>query len=229
MNARIQVEHPVTEAVTGVDIVAAQIAIAAAPGLRLARANPARGYAIECRINAEDPAHDSPRARGWSAARWPQATASASTRTSQRARVPPYYDSLLGKIIAHGRDRAEAWRACGPRGERHASTASPPTLHSMPTSRRPEFSPAASIPVISGLLERFRARQGEPWLISSWSRLRCATATSACGGRRHRHRPDPGIAPIMDRVGFQAIDFTPPRTWAWRCATSARTPGSESG
>ena len=59
MNARIQVEHPVTEAVTGVDLVAEQIAIAEGAGLRLARPTSAlRGCAIECRINAEDPARD---------------------------------------------------------------------------------------------------------------------------------------------------------------------------
>ena len=59
MNARIQVEHPVTEAVTGVDLVAEQIAIAGGEGLRLAQADiRAQGCAIECRINAEDPAND---------------------------------------------------------------------------------------------------------------------------------------------------------------------------
>jgi acetyl-CoA carboxylase biotin carboxylase subunit len=111
MNARIQVEHPVTEAVSGVDIVAAQIAIAAGQGLRLARGESWRdGCAIECRINAEDPARDFAPSPGLvRAARWPQGEGvRVDTHVESGTTVPPFYDSLLGKIIAHGRDRAQA-------------------------------------------------------------------------------------------------------------------------
>jgi acetyl-CoA carboxylase biotin carboxylase subunit len=111
MNARIQVEHPVTEAVSGVDIVATQIAIASGGGLRLARGESWRdGCAIECRINAEDPARDfAPSPGTVRLARWPDGEGiRIDTHIESGARVPPYYDSLLGKIIAHGRDRAQA-------------------------------------------------------------------------------------------------------------------------
>ncbi len=111
MNARIQVEHPVTEAVSGVDIVAAQIAIASGDGLRLARGEAWReGCAIECRINAEDPARDfAPSPGVIRAVRWPACEGiRVDTHIEPGTRVPPHYDSLLGKIIAHGRDRAQA-------------------------------------------------------------------------------------------------------------------------
>jgi acetyl-CoA carboxylase biotin carboxylase subunit len=111
MNARIQVEHPVTEAVSGVDIVAAQIAIAAGQGLRLARGESWReGCAIECRINAEDPARDFAPSPGLvKSVRWPQGEGvRVDTHIEAGTLVAPYYDSLLGKIIAHGRDRAQA-------------------------------------------------------------------------------------------------------------------------
>jgi len=111
MNARIQVEHPVTEAATGVDLVAEQIAIAAGEGLRLAQAGiRIDGCAIECRINAEDPARDFAPCPGVvSEVQWPVAHhIRVDTHIERGARVPPFYDSLLGKIIAHGPDRATA-------------------------------------------------------------------------------------------------------------------------
>ena len=111
MNARIQVEHPVTEAVTGVDLVAEQIAIAAGEGLRLQQADiRPQGAAIECRINAEDPARDfAPSPGRVTEAVWPGGEGvRVDTHIATGAMVPPYYDSLMGKIIAHGRDRAEA-------------------------------------------------------------------------------------------------------------------------
>lgn len=111
MNARIQVEHPVTEAVTGVDLVAEQIAIASGAGLRLAQSDiRTRGCAIECRINAEDPDHDFRPSPGQiTAVTWPvQEGVRVDTHIAAGSRVPPYYDSLMAKIIAHGPDRAAA-------------------------------------------------------------------------------------------------------------------------
>ncbi len=114
MNARIQVEHPVTEAVTGVDLVAEQIRIAAGEGFG-ARAVEAekrgpRGCAIECRINAEDPAHDFRPSPGTvTQAVWPAGPGiRVDTHIERGARVPPFYDSLLGKVIALGDDRPAA-------------------------------------------------------------------------------------------------------------------------
>ena len=118
MNARIQVEHPVTEAVTGIDLVAEQIAIAAGEGLRLSQSEITwRGHAIECRVNAEDPAREFLPSPGCaSAVRWPDGEGiRVDTHIETGARIPPFYDSLMAKIIAHGVDREDAlermWRA----------------------------------------------------------------------------------------------------------------------
>jgi acetyl-CoA carboxylase biotin carboxylase subunit len=111
MNARIQVEHPVTEAVTGVDIVGEQIAIADGKGLRLKQRDIRReGCAIECRINAEDPARDFHPSPGTvQTAEWPSGEGvRVDTHIIRGARIPPYYDSLMAKIIVHAADRREA-------------------------------------------------------------------------------------------------------------------------
>ena len=111
MNARIQVEHPVTEAVTGVDLVAEQIAIAEGRPLRLEPRDIRRqGSAIECRINAEDAARDFHPSPGTvQAAVWPAGEGiRVDTHIVSGARVPPFYDSLMAKIIVHGADRSSA-------------------------------------------------------------------------------------------------------------------------
>ncbi len=111
MNTRVQVEHPITEAVTGVDIVKAQLRIAA--GERLDAILPPkleiRGHAIECRINAEHPATFIPSAGKITAFNVPGGNG-VRVDTAQYAEgvVPPYYDSLIAKLIVHGNDRAEA-------------------------------------------------------------------------------------------------------------------------
>jgi acetyl-CoA carboxylase biotin carboxylase subunit len=111
MNARIQVEHPVTEAVTGIDLIAEQIAIADGAGLRL-RQSEVRivGCAIECRVNAEDYRNDfrpSPgRVREVS---WPSGEGiRVDTHVVAGSSIPPFYDSLIAKIIASGKDRGSA-------------------------------------------------------------------------------------------------------------------------
>lgn len=111
MNARIQVEHPVTEEVTGVDLIAEQIAIASGEGLRLTQADVRiHGAAIECRINAEDPARDFMPSPGTVAsAHWPSGGGiRVDTHIVDGAKIPPFYDSMVAKIIAHGPDRASA-------------------------------------------------------------------------------------------------------------------------
>ena len=111
MNARIQVEHPVTEAITGFDIVAEQIAIASGRGLGLTQDDyRPTGHAIECRINAEDPARDFQPCPGVvTDVTWPSgAGIRVDTHIVPGARVPPFYDSLLAKVIAHGQDRRAA-------------------------------------------------------------------------------------------------------------------------
>jgi acetyl-CoA carboxylase biotin carboxylase subunit len=111
MNARIQVEHPVTEAVTGIDIVEAQLRIAAGEGLPWTQAQiRMQGCAVECRINAEDPAAGFRPGPGRVVeAQWPIGEGiRVDTHIEAGAFVPPYYDSLLAKIIAHGADRSIA-------------------------------------------------------------------------------------------------------------------------
>jgi acetyl-CoA carboxylase biotin carboxylase subunit len=113
MNARIQVEHPVTEAVTGMDLVAEQIAIASGVGLRRAQSDiRIQGWAIECRINAEDPANDFRPSPGQvREVSWPvQEGIRVDTHIAAGSHVPPYYDSLMAKIIAHAPDREGALR-----------------------------------------------------------------------------------------------------------------------
>ena len=111
MNTRIQVEHPITEAITGVDLVKAQLRIAS--GDRLTDILPSkleiRGHAIECRINAEHPQKFTPSAGLITAFNVPGGNG-VRVDTAQYAEgvIPPHYDSLIAKLIVHGCDRAEA-------------------------------------------------------------------------------------------------------------------------
>lgn len=111
MNARIQVEHPVTEAITGLDLIATQIAIAEGQPLTLRQQDiPLTGHAIECRLNAEDLAHDYRPAPGRITQAWFPALPGlrVDTHIETGAMVPPYYDSMIAKLIAHGPTRADA-------------------------------------------------------------------------------------------------------------------------
>ena len=110
MNTRVQVEHPVTEWVTGIDIVQMQIRIAAGEKLPFAQRNiQMRGHSIECRINAEDPYRFTPspgRITMWHAPGGPGVRVDSHAYTNYY--VPPNYDSMIGKIIVHGDTREQA-------------------------------------------------------------------------------------------------------------------------
>jgi acetyl-CoA carboxylase biotin carboxylase subunit len=110
MNTRVQVEHPVTEMVTGIDIVQMQIRIAAGEKLPFSQRNiQMRGHAIECRINAEDPYKFTPspgRVTLWHPPGGPGVRVDSHVYTNYY--VPPNYDSMIGKIIVHGDTRAQA-------------------------------------------------------------------------------------------------------------------------
>jgi len=116
MNTRIQVEHPVTEMVTSFDLVKDQIRVAG--GLPLSFQGDGRrlrGHAIECRINAEDPYRNFQPSPGLITAYHPPGGPGVRVDTHVYAgyRVPPYYDSLLAKVIVHGNDRREALMRMG--------------------------------------------------------------------------------------------------------------------
>jgi acetyl-CoA carboxylase biotin carboxylase subunit len=110
MNTRIQVEHPVTEMITGIDLIFEQIRVAAGAPLSLTQDDiEFRGHAIECRINAENPVSFRPspgkimhyHAPGGLGVR-------IDSAVYQGYSIPPYYDSLVGKLIVHGKTRTEA-------------------------------------------------------------------------------------------------------------------------
>ncbi len=109
MNTRIQVEHPVTEAVTGVDLVKLQIVAAAGEPLGLPDGIETSGHAIECRINAEDPDTFAPSPGALRRFRPPAGPGvRVDSHGVEGGEMPPHYDSLLAKVIAFGEDRAEA-------------------------------------------------------------------------------------------------------------------------
>ena len=111
MNTRIQVEHPVTELVTGIDLISEQLRIAGGEKLQFSQSEiKLEGHAIECRINAEDPTHNfrpSPgKITGWLPPGGPGVRVDSHVYTGYD--IPPFYDSLIGKLIVWGRDREAA-------------------------------------------------------------------------------------------------------------------------
>ena len=112
MNTRVQVEHPVTELVTGIDIIQTQIRVAAGEKLRLSQRNiVSRGHAIECRINAEDPFKFTPspgRITNWHTPGGPGVRVDSHVYSGYT--VPAHYDSMIGKLIVYGDTREQAIR-----------------------------------------------------------------------------------------------------------------------
>jgi acetyl-CoA carboxylase biotin carboxylase subunit len=111
VNARIQVEHPVTEAVTGIDLVKSQLLIAGGARLADIIETPVRfrGHAIECRINAENPQTFAPSPGRITGLNLPGGIGvRVDTAAYQDCVIPPYYDSLVAKLITYGHERAEA-------------------------------------------------------------------------------------------------------------------------
>ena len=111
VNKRIQVEHPITEEVTGVDLVKQQILIAAGEKLTISQSDVVlKGHAIECRINAEDPFNDFRPSPGRIEMYYPPGGPGIRLDSHAYAgyTIPPYYDSMIGKLIAVGKDRTDA-------------------------------------------------------------------------------------------------------------------------
>jgi acetyl-CoA carboxylase biotin carboxylase subunit len=149
MNTRIQVEHPVTEMVTGIDLIAEQLRIAGGEPISV-RQDQIRisGHAIECRINAEDPRHNfrpAPgRITGWLPPGGPGVRIDSHVYTGYE--IPPFYDSLIGKLIVWGTDRDHAIRRMRRALSECAVTGIPTTI---------EFHLA--------LLDRQEFQRGEVW------------------------------------------------------------------
>jgi acetyl-CoA carboxylase biotin carboxylase subunit len=110
MNTRVQVEHPVTEMITGIDIVKEQLRIAAGESLSVTQDQVTfRGHAIECRLNAEDPVTFMPCPGTIDQFHMPGGPGiRCETHIYNGYTVPPHYDSMIGKLIAHGEDRNSA-------------------------------------------------------------------------------------------------------------------------
>ncbi|MCC2111581.1 MAG: acetyl-CoA carboxylase biotin carboxylase subunit, partial [Hyphomicrobiales bacterium] len=109
MNTRLQVEHPVTEMITGIDLVNEQLRVASGSSLSVTQDDIGiNGHAIECRINAEDPATFTPSP---GTIRYFHPPGGLGVRVDSAIyhgyKIPPYYDSLIGKLIVHGRNRVE--------------------------------------------------------------------------------------------------------------------------
>jgi acetyl-CoA carboxylase, biotin carboxylase subunit len=109
MNTRLQVEHPVTEAITGIDLVHEQIRVASGGGLSVTQDEVRfNGHAIECRINAEDPRTFAPSPGTITHFHTPGGLGiRVDSGVYSGYKIPPYYDSLIGKLIVHGRNRVE--------------------------------------------------------------------------------------------------------------------------
>ncbi|GAB1581981.1 acetyl-CoA carboxylase biotin carboxylase subunit [Phyllobacterium phragmitis] len=109
MNTRLQVEHPVTEAITGIDLVHEQIRVASGGGLSVKQEDIRfQGHAIECRINAEDPRTFTPSPGTITHFHTPGGLGiRVDSGVYSGYKIPPYYDSLIGKLIVHGRNRVE--------------------------------------------------------------------------------------------------------------------------
>ena len=111
MNTRLQVEHPVTEEITGIDLVELQLRVAAGEPLEMVQEDvQVRGHAIECRINAEDPANNFAPSPGLVTKLSLPSTEGCrvDTHLQEGDRISPNYDSMVAKVIVHGVDRADA-------------------------------------------------------------------------------------------------------------------------
>lgn len=143
MNTRIQVEHPVTEMVTGIDLIAEQLRIAGGEPISvLQKEIQIHGHAIECRINAEDPSHNfrpAPgRITGWLPPGGPGVRVDSHVYTGYE--IPPFYDSLIGKLIVWGVDRDAALRRLRRALSECAITGIPTTIDfHLALLDRPEF------------------------------------------------------------------------------------------
>ena len=142
MNTRLQVEHPVTEMITGLDLVSEQIRIAAGAPLSFTQEDVTfSGHAIECRINAENPRTFVPSPGTITYFHPPGGLGvRVDSGVYQGYRIPPYYDSLIGKLIVHGRNRNEClMRLSAPLASSSSTASTPPSRCSRDLVRQPDI------------------------------------------------------------------------------------------
>jgi geranyl-CoA carboxylase alpha subunit len=185
MNTRLQVEHPVTELVTGLDIVELQLRIAAGERLPLEQSQvPLEGHAIEVRLYAEDPAQGFLPQTGevavWRAPEGTGIRTDAGIAVGQR--VTPYYDPMLAKIVAHGRDREEARRRLAAAVERTVILGVPTNkAYLARILRHPEFAAATATTAFVSRLEAESAPQAPAALAIAAALLSCWPARMSVG------------------------------------------------
>ena len=249
MNTRLQVEHPVTEAITGIDLVREQIRIAAGLPLSFTQEQVVfEGHAIECRINAENPRTFTPspgrvtdfHEPGGLGVRLDSAVYAGYS-------IPPYYDSLIGKLIVHGRDREECIaRVCrclgemvvggevdqGPGGRQLGAPWRPSALYSCWPATRAASSPwptpgrttASSWSIPNGGAS-FRSTPST--CRGAWPG-RCGAIRSRCGSTPPSTRWSPS-APRRRRTGRTPGSIPPSRTSMANSSTSAAPTASNAG
>ena len=193
VNTRVQVEHPVTEFITGIDIVKEQIRIAAGERLSFKQGDVTfTGHSIECRINAEDPETFAPSPGVIHAFSVPGGPGvRVDTFVHSECTIPPYYDSMIAKIIVHGRDRQEAIA-------RMRRTLEMTVIEGIKTSIPLHLKILADPDFVAGRLQHRRS-----WSVT-WSKRsrRPATSPKRCrpgaDAWRRRSRRLPFLYPLID-------------------------------
>jgi len=212
MNTRLQVEHPVTEAVTGLDLVRLQLAVAAGEPLGLTQQDVSvSGHAIEARVYAEDPyAGFLPQAGRVGLVRWPTESARVETALRSGDEVPTAYDPMLGKVVVHADDRDAAVRALCSALDRTIITGVPTNVGFVRALvAGPEYARAA---IDTGWLDG--DREAKPYLRrpslpeAAWGQAARAVLT----GPRLAHTGEPPDHPFGVADGWRlAADRTPAR------------------
>ena len=215
MNTRIQVEHPVTEMITDIDLILEQIRIANGAELNIAQKDVKfHGHAIECRINAENPVSFRP-SPGRIVHYHPPGGMGVRIDSAvyQGYVIPPYYDSLLGKLIVHGKSRARMPDAAAPRARRIRG--------------RRDRDHAAAVPRPRARIRHHRRRLPHPLAGAVPGRRRAARVTGGPGRRRADCAIWSPPASVWNRTAGLYVEFKVPHPSLARSMTRKKAcPGA---